>query len=71
MSDDPKTLGEELPQEIARVRDLMGQYQQIGAHGLFAVTMMERALRRADKAMIEGDIVEMIRAYQDLKGFTE
>lgn len=66
---DPKTLGEELPKETARVRALIQRYREIGPAGAFAITMMERALRRADKAMIEGDLVEMISVYQELKGF--
>lgn len=68
---DPKTLGEDLPIQTARVRELIGLYREIGPAGTFAIMMMEKALRRADKAMIEGDIVEMIAVYQELKEFKE
>lgn len=65
---DVKTLGEELPKEMARVRDVViPAYQSIGPAGNFAVMMMRQDLDRAAKAMIEGDLVEMIRAYQSLK----
>lgn len=67
-----KTLGEDLPKQMARVRDvLMPQYQEIGPAGEFALMMMRNALDRAAKAMAEGDLPEMIAAYQELKDFKE
>jgi len=61
-------LGEALPREMARVRDVvMPQYAEIGAPGVFALAMMRADLDLAAKAMIEGDIVEMVRVYQTLK----
>lgn len=64
------TLGDALPREIARVRDdVMPAYLAIGAPGTFALTMMRQTLDAASKAMIEGDTVAMMRAYEDLKGF--
>ena len=72
MSDDVKSLGEELPKEMARVRDhLMPIYLSIGLPGSFAVAGMRADLDRAAKAMIEGDTVEMIRVYQSLKEWKE
>ena len=65
-----KTLGDELPKEITRIRDVVIlQYLSIGPASTFAVTLMRAALDRASKAMIEGDVVEMLSAYQDLKSF--
>jgi hypothetical protein len=65
------TLGEELPREMARVRDeVMPAYLEIGRAGVPALMMMRRALDDAARAMAEGDAVAMIRAYQDLKGFS-
>lgn len=65
-----RTLGEELPKEMARVRDqLMPTYQQIGPSGTFALAMMRADLDRAARAMAEGDIAEMISAYQSLKDY--
>lgn len=64
------SLGEELPKEMTRVRDeLIPQYLTIGPAGTFAVTLMRQALDRAQRALAEGDLVEMIRVYEELKGF--
>lgn len=64
------TLGEALPKEIARVRDqVMPAYIAIGPPGAFALAMMRQSMDAASKAMIEGDTVAMIRAYEELRGF--
>jgi hypothetical protein len=64
------SLGEELPKEMARVRDeILPVYIEIGKPGIFAATMMRNDLDRAAKAMSEGDLPEMIRAYQALKEY--
>jgi hypothetical protein len=64
----PDTLGDALPREIARVRDvLLPAYQGIGPAGAFGVVMLRQALDRANVAMIEGDLVKMIAAYEELK----
>jgi hypothetical protein len=62
------TLGDELPREIARVRDeLIPAYLECGPGGMFAVAGMRADLDAASKAMIEGDVVEMVRVYKALK----
>lgn len=64
------TLGEELPKEMARIRDvLMPQYQSIGPAAGFALVMMRASLDRAATAMAEGDLAAMIVAYKELKDF--
>lgn len=64
------TLGEALPREMTRVRDkVMPAYIEIGPPGIFALTMMRADLDRAAKALAEGDVAEMIRAYESLKGY--
>ena len=66
------TLGEELPKEMARVRDiLMPKYLSIGPAGGFALTMMRAELDRATRALAEGDLLTMIRSYEALKGFKD
>jgi hypothetical protein len=63
-------LGEELPKEMARVRDVvLPQYVAIGPAGSFAAMLMRRDLDAAAKAMIEGDTVAMLQVYQSLKGW--
>lgn len=70
MSDEPRTLGDALPKEIARVRDqVMPAYLAIGPAGGFALAMMRKDLDDASKAMIEGDVVAMLRCYESLKGY--
>jgi hypothetical protein len=64
------TLGEALPREMARVRDkIMPAYIEIGSAGTYALMSMRAELDRAARAMIEGDVVEMMRCYELLKGF--
>ncbi len=66
------TLADGLPREMARVRDeVMPQYLALrGMPGVSvepALALMRASLDRAAKAMAEGDVVAMLRAYQDLK----
>ena len=65
------TLGDALPKEQARVRALIIQYRDpgLGGAGEFAARMMEADLQSADKAVMSGDLVAMIQAYQALKGW--
>lgn len=65
------SLGESLPIETARVRKLIVQYTEIGPAGKLAVAILEQALQRTDRAMISGDVVGMINAYEELKRFKE
>ena len=62
------SVAEELPKEQARVREVLGHYKEIGAAGVFGVTMIEQSLACADKAVMSGDVVAMIIAFDDLKG---
>jgi len=63
------SVGEELPKEMARVRDeLLPLYDAIPT-GVFAATMMRQSLDRATKALSEGDVIQIIRSYEELKGF--
>lgn len=65
------TLGEALPKEMARVRDeVMPAYQSIGAAGAFALHCMRSDLDKAARAMMEGDVVAMLRCYEALKGYS-
>lgn len=69
--EEPKTLGEALPWQMARVRDhVLPAYIEIGPAGTFAVAMIRRDLDEAAKALAEGDVVAMARVYQSLKDTT-
>jgi len=65
--DDMESLGTALPKEQARVREVLGHYKEIGPAGMFAATMIEQSLQKADQAVISGDVVAMMVAYQDLQ----
>ncbi len=66
-----ESLGEALPREMARIRDeVMPAYQACGVGGVPALMMMRHALDQAAKAMAEGDVVLMMRLYQELKEFS-
>ena len=62
------TVGEDFPKEQERVRALLGVYKSIGPNGAFGAMMIEQCLRRADQAAISGDIVAILRSYEELKG---
>lgn len=65
-----ETLGDALPKEMARIRDVvMPAYQEIGPAGMLALIMMRADLDKAAKAMAEGDVVEMIAALEALKSY--
>jgi hypothetical protein len=65
------SLAEELPKEQARVREIIMQYRDpiLKGAGNLAAAMMEQSLAAADRAIISGDVVAMIRCYEDLKGY--
>ena len=62
-----ESLGDALPKEIARVREVLGHYREIGPAGAIGAAFIEADLREADKAMMSGDVVAMIRVYQTLR----
>jgi hypothetical protein len=62
------TVGDDFPKEQARVRTLLGHYKELGPVGNFGAMMLEQALQRADAAAMSGDIVAILRSYQELKG---
>jgi hypothetical protein len=71
MEETTKSLGEALPKELARARMIQGYAKEIGPAGAFVVAMIEQDIRAAEKAMIEGDVVGMVQAYQALKEIKE
>ena len=61
------SLAEELPKEQARVREVLSHYHDIGSAGALGAMLIEQSLREADQAVMSGDLVRMMRAYEDLK----
>ena len=62
------SVGEEFPKEQARVRELLSAYKSIGPQGAFGAMMIGQVLARAEKAAISGNLPNIIRAYEELKG---
>jgi hypothetical protein len=76
MTEPADSLGEALPREMARVREMLVDYTKMtGDHPALArgmgplMFMMRRALDEAARVMAEGDVVGMVRCHQELKGF--
>jgi len=66
------TLGEAYPLEQTRLRRLIEQYRDVGklpgVNCTFAIIAIEDVQRRADEAAISGDVVAMVRLFQEMKG---
>lgn len=66
-----ETIGTASPKEMTRVRDeVIPPYIEIGHAGALALAMMRNSLDQAQKALAEGDVIAMMRAYEDLKGYS-
>ena len=68
MSDDIVSLGEAYPKEQARCRAVLGSYREIGPAGALGAMFIEDMLQRADRAVAKGDVVEMLRLYDEMRG---
>ena len=67
---DSKNLVEGLTYEILRVTEIKKEYEELPTKaGLFAAIMMSQSIDTARKAQASGDIMQMIHALKDLKGF--
>lgn len=65
-----ESLAEALPKEMARVREVLGYYKEIGPAGAIGASFIELDLRKADRAVMSGDVIAMINAYKTLQGIT-
>ncbi len=72
MSDVPlgevRSVGEAFPAEQARVRELLLAYKALGEVGVFGATMIQEVLLRAEAAAISGDVIRILRSYEELRG---
>lgn len=64
------SVGEEMPKEMERVRGLITLYESV-ENGHFAATIMKMALNKATVALAQGDIIQILRSYKELKEFGE
>ena len=65
------SLAEELPKQQARCRELLSVYKSLGSAGMFGAAFIEQSLKKADQAVMSGDVVAMIQAYEELKEYKE
>lgn len=64
------SLGEAIPIEQARVRALILEYHSLeGGVGLIASSLMEQTLQVMDNALMKGDLVAMLRLYEELRAY--
>jgi molybdopterin converting factor small subunit len=67
------SVGEALPREMKRVREeVLPAYYECLKHApmtQIAINLMNASLDAAAKALAEGDVVAIIQAYEDLKGY--
>ena len=61
------SLAQDFPKEQQRVRELLEVYNPIPT-GAFGATMLRQALTRAEQAAASGDVIAMLRSYEELKG---
>lgn len=57
---------EGLQKELQRNREILKIYEEI-PQGAFGATMIKMAIDKAEKAMAEGDAVEMLKCYKELQ----
>lgn len=67
------SLAEELPNEIDRVRKLQDEFKSLrGMPNTIVepqIMMMEGAIQGATRALASGDVIQMIRSYENLKTY--
>lgn len=62
------SVGLDFPHQQARVRELRDEYRAIGPAGAFGLMMIDQTLARAEAAMASGDVIAILRSYEELKG---
>ena len=61
------SVGEDFPQQQERVRHLIDQYRALeGGVGAYGAAIMDEVLKRAADAQSSGDLVRILRSYQEL-----
>ena len=65
------TLGDEYPKQQARLRNIMRALAEIGPSGHFLIAIIEDIMRRADKAVIDQDVVGMVAVFKEMQEVKE
>jgi hypothetical protein len=68
-----ETVGSDMPAQQERVRELVKRYRDpmLNGAGEMAAQLMEASLRRAERARASGDVVEIVRAYAELREWSD
>lgn len=66
--DEVRTVGSEFPSELRRVTELRQQYLSLGPNGTFGAIMLAAVIKRAEEAWRSGDVVAIVRSFQEMKG---
>lgn len=62
-----ETLADAFPKEQRRVRGILELYLEIGPGGAFGAHWIRELLDRAEVVALSGDVVEMLRVFEELK----
>ena len=60
------TVGEDFPQQVRRVQQLREEYLKIGYKGELGAAFLQQTLNRAADAQSSGDVVRILRVYEEL-----
>jgi hypothetical protein len=66
---EPENLVEAVLHEAQRCRELLRAYEDIGPAGGFGAVIIREGIARAERALGEGDVVELLEVYKELRGF--
>ena len=68
---EPQNLMDGLLREINRVREIIKEYEmpELKGAGIFAATMMKQSIAKAENSIRSNDVIEMLRAYSELKEY--
>lgn len=61
---------EGIQQECNRIRGIRKSYEDIGDPGKFGLLMIDTSIKMAEKAIADGDTIEMIKCLEQLKGIS-
>ena len=71
MNETTINLPDALVAEQARCREILEHAIEIGPAGSFLAAILRQSLARADRAAADGDVILMLQAVADLRGYSE
>ena len=61
------SVGTQFPIEQMRCREALKAYQEIGPAGAFGCAVIEDILARAEKAMADGELLEILSVFKEMQ----